>query len=391
MSKIKLLKILPSTIRGGVEEYALKMASAATGRGWDVHVAFPGRASTRTLREDFSKIGVCCHAIEIPAEARGMIPFLIKVVRTLALLLKIKPDAVQLSLPFPDQCLASMIACALLKIPTVVVFQLVAECGGIGGKQLLLYHWARKRNQQWISISENNRELLSELFHLSKSDIALVYNGPYFSGDNDLKNSKTTISRDVRCELGLLRSDRIVLTVGRLHKQKGFAYIIPAIPHILKKYPDIRFVWVGEGEQRSELESLVKEYEVENNVLFLGYRNDIPRLLLASDLFLFPTLYEGGSSMALLEAMEYCLPIVASGASGIPEVIEDAVHGILFRKADSCSLLMALHQALDDPEKMAAMAANASIRVKEFSCKKMTDNTLRLLDTLVCEKNRPPS
>lgn len=302
------------------------------------------------------------------------------------MLLKIKPDAVQLSLPFPDQCLASMTACALLKIPAIVVFQLVAEGVGVGCKQLSLYHWARKRNQQWISISENNRELLSELFHLPKNDIALVYNGPCFSSDNDLKNCKTTISRDVRNELGLSCSDSIILTVGRLHQQKGYAYIIPAIPHILKKHPAIRFVWVGEGEQRSELESLVKEYEVESNVLFLGYRTDIPRLLLASDLFLFPTLYEGGSSMALLEAMEYCLPIVASGASGIPEVIEDTVHGLLFRKADSCSLLMALHQALDHPAKMEEMAVNASMRAKEFSYEKMTDNTLGLLDALVCEK-----
>lgn len=386
MSKIKLLKIFPSTIRGGVEEYALKMASAAVGKGWDVHVAFPSRARTTTLRDDFSKIGACCHTLEIPAEARGIIPFLIKVVRTLTLLLKIKPDAVQLSLPFPDQCLASMTACALLKIPAIVVFQLVAEGVGVGCKQLSLYHWARKRNQQWISISENNRELLSELFHLPKNDIALVYNGPCFSSDNDLKNCKTTISRDVRNELGLSCSDSIILTVGRLHQQKGYAYIIPAIPHILKKHPAIRFVWVGEGEQRSELESLVKEYEVESNVLFLGYRTDIPRLLLASDLFLFPTLYEGGSSMALLEAMEYCLPIVASGASGIPEVIEDTVHGLLFRKADSCSLLMALHQALDHPAKMEEMAVNASMRAKEFSYEKMTDNTLGLLDALVCEK-----
>lgn len=61
MSKIKLLKIFPSTIRGGVEEYALKMASAAVGKGWDVHVAFPSRARTTTLRDDFSKIGACCH------------------------------------------------------------------------------------------------------------------------------------------------------------------------------------------------------------------------------------------------------------------------------------------------------------------------------------------
>jgi glycosyltransferase involved in cell wall biosynthesis len=80
--------------------------------------------------------------------------------------------------------------------------------------------------------------------------------------------------------------------------------------------------------------------------------------------------------------MEFGLPIVASRASGIPEVIEDRVHGVLFRKADSCSLLAAVNWALDHPEEMAQMAVNSNLRVKEFSCEKMTNETLGLLETL---------
>ncbi len=364
-------------MRGGAEEYVLKMATAATTKGWDVHVAFPKRVSTAALRYDFSEIGACYHPLEIPPEAMGMKLFLIKIVRTLVLLLRIKPDAVHLSLPSFDQCMASMAACALLIIPTVIVFHLVPEWFPVGRKYLKLCHWARMRNQQWISISENNRELLSKLFHVSIKDIELIYNGPFFSNDDGLKTNKAAIACEVRKELGIFE-ETIILTVGRLCSQKGYSYMIPAIPHILKNHPNIRFVWVGDGDQRRELELLVKEYGVEDKVIFLGYRKDIPRLLLASDLFLFPTLYEG-CPLVLFEAMEFGLPIVASKASGIPEVVEDNVHGVLFRKADSCSLLAELNWALDHPDKMNEMAASASKRVKEFSSEKMTDKTLRVL------------
>jgi len=383
MSKIKLLQMFPSTLRGGAEEYALTIGTAAARKGWDVHVAFPRRDRTAALRHDFSDIGACYHSLEIPAEASGRAQFLIQVVRTLALLLMIKPDAVHLSLPFPDQCMGSMVACALLKIPTVVAFQLVKEELSIGKRQDKLCHWARGRNQKWIAISENNRELLTKLFRVIKNDIDLIYNGPFFKRDDNIINKKTSILLEVRKEIGLSDGDIIVLTVGRLHRQKGYSYIIPAIPHILKNHPNARFVWVGEGEQRNELKLLLKEYAIDDRVIFLGYRNDIPRLLMASNLFLFPTLFEGGSSIALTEAMEFGLPIVASRASGIPEVIEDNKHGVLFTKADSCSLLAALNWALDHPEKMDEMAIKASMRVKDFSSEKMTNKTLVLICTLV--------
>ena len=370
-------------MRGGAEEYALCIGTAAVNRGWETHVAFPERDGTAQLRHDFTSNGTCYHSLEISQVAGHRSHFLVQVVRIIALLLKLKPDAVHLSLQFPDQCMAGIAACALLNFPAVIAFQLVTDELSVTDGQFRLMNWARKRNQQWIAISDNNRELLSKIFHVSKDDIVLVYNGPVFGKDDNLKNKKQDIIKEVRKELEFSDSDIIVLTVGRLHRQKGYSYLIPAIPHILKKHPNTRFVWVGEGEQRSELESLLKEYGVDHRVTLLGYRKDVPRLILAASIFLFPTLFEGGSSIALLEAMSYGLPIVASNASGIPEVVEDNVHGVLFRKADSCSLQAAIDWSLDHPEKMEEMAVSAGKRVKEFSNEIMSDKTLGLVEKMV--------
>lgn len=382
MSELRLLQLFPSTIRGGAEEYALSICTAAAEKGWDVHVAFPLRNTTDNLRHDFTAIGACCHTLEIPAEEKNAKHFLLHFARTLRLLLLLKPDVVHLTLPLPDQGIASMAACALIKVPTIVVFQLVVEGCPVSRNLARVCEWSQRRNQQWISISENNRDLLSKLFTVSRSDIAVIYNSPIFCKDVDAHTLKTDIARVIKKEIGLSESDKIVLTVGRLSYQKGYSFVIPALPYFRRKYPDTWFVWVGEGEQKGELESLINEYGVDDRVVFLGYRKDIPRLLRASDVFLFPTLFEGGSSIALVEAMLFGLPIVASMASGIPEVIDNNVHGILFRKADSCALLTALDWALENPEEMEKMARNASTRVNNFSIEIMTGETLGLIEKL---------
>ena len=385
---MKFLMIVPSTIRGGVEEYALKITSAAVKEGWDVYAAFPKRDRTASLVQDLMTKGVQYHRLEIAeTEERRLkraTKHFLRFLRTVALLLKIKPNVVQLVLPWPDRCLGSILACGFLRIPTVVRFGLVPGFMPFGNWRLKAYAWARARNQKWLAISENNRQLVSEIFQIPESKVIRIYNGSKVmsaSTDKDSEDRKKMRSQ-VRQEIGLSEAHRIALTVGRLDVQKGYSDIIPTIPHITKDFPELKFVWVGEGEQRSDLVNKLREYGVEDKVLFLGYRSDVPRFLEAADIFLFPTHYEGGQSFAIAEAMAHGLPIVSSDASGIPEVIEDKVHGLLFRTGDSCDLLETLRWALRHPDKMQEMAQNAQLRVQDFSEEKMLNQTLELLHKL---------
>ena len=143
----------------------------------------------------------------------------------------------------------------------------------------------------------------------------------------------------------------------------------------------MRFVWVGDGEQREQLQRSVQDYGVAEQVLFLGHRSDVPRLLQAADLFVFPTYYEG-HPFALLEAMAAGLPVVTAATGGIPEAIEHNVHGLLTRPGDSCELLEALRWALRHPEAMQTMAHQAQQQAQNFSVAQMVQATLDLLRTL---------
>jgi len=404
---MKLLVIFPSNQRGGVEEYTFKIASSVITHNWEVHGAFPQTVGTTSLIKDFTTQGIIYHPLEIsevaiPSWAElsqknlsllSILPSLIiprllfdlnklpHFVRSLFLLKKILPDVVMINLPWPDHGMGSILACSLLNIPTVVVFHLIPQVISLSNIKLKLYEWAKNRNQNWLGICQSNCQLVSQSFKIPLKQINCIYNGAKYNNYQPPANL-TQLRHELRQELGLSENTKIALTVARLSDQKGHDYLVPAIPHLVREFPQLKFVWVGDGEKRQVLENLVKEYGVTEQVFFLGYRSDVPKLLQGSDLFVFPTYYEG-QPFAMLEAMSYGLPIITSATSGIPEVIENQVHGLLTRTGDSCDLLEAIRWALNHPEAMNIMADNAKLRVQDFSEERMVQETLNLLENLI--------
>ncbi|MGB3294491.1 MAG: glycosyltransferase family 4 protein [Phormidesmis sp.] len=384
---MRLLIITPSTLRGGVEEYILKIASAALEKGWDVYAAFPKTEGTVSLIRDFMAQGVVYHPLAITETNRRRRSRLQKdlpnLIRTAILLLRVRPDVAQIVLPYTNYCYGSVLACGMLQMPTLVRFGLVPSIFTFTPTQLKLYAWARARNQQWMTVSDNNRKLVCESFRIPENQVLRIYNGTQLAAQETIGSQAESIllRHQIRQELGLHADSRLVLTVGRLDPQKGYSDLISVIPHLIEEFPDLRFVWAGEGTQRDRLLDQLRKYGIEKKVLLLGYRSDVPRLLAAADLFVFPTLYEGHSS-ALIEAMAYGLPVVASDASGIPEVIEDKVHGLLFYTGDSCDLLETLRWGLRHPEEMRAIAKNARRRAQDFPKQKMIEETLQALEKL---------
>jgi glycosyltransferase involved in cell wall biosynthesis len=420
---MRLLVIVPSRERGGAEGYALKIATAAVNE-WEVHAAIPEDEGTASLIADFKAEGITCHPFQIPpghflamkeepqwknvafpqdgAVLRGLHGLersirrlkevtraIVQVTRTVIVLFRVKPDVVLLDICWGTFGMGILLGCGLLKRPTVVVFQLYPFPFSFRRSKSDAYRWARRRSQKWIAVSENNRKLICDSFHARPDEILLIYNGvksnplwsePTAGGDGSLR-------RAVRREMGLPETALLILTVGRLERQKGYDYLIPAIPHVAREFEDVWFVWVGQGQQRDSLLKQLKDYRIVERVKLLGQRSDVSRLMKSADLFVFPTRYEG-HPFSLLEAMAHGLPVVTSGASGIPEIVEDRVHGVLFREGDSCDLLEALRWALEHPSQMHEMAGKARERALEFSEDKMVEQTLQVLWKLGNTRNR---
>lgn len=192
---------------------------------------------------------------------------------------------------------------------------------------------------------------------------------------------------EMRKSLGIPEDAPIIGSVGALTVQKGTRYLIEAMPEILKEFPELRYVAVGEGELRKELEELSRNVGVDRNVIFVGARNDIPILLNMFDVFVLPSLWEG-LSQALIEAMASAKPAVATNVDGTLEVVEDGVSGILAPPRNPAALAKAIVGLLKDPQKMVEIGSTGRKRVgRYFSVRTMMKNFENLYDQLASDRH----
>lgn len=136
----------------------------------------------------------------------------------------------------------------------------------------------------------------------------------------------------VRKELGISNDDIVIVSTGRITKDKGFDILWEIIKQ-LKEIPNIKFVIAGDGNYKEEWLSEIKQQGFDNKVFLLGYRNDIDNILKESNIFIICTKHET-LCISLLEAGINSLPLIASDVGGIPEIIEDGKNGFLIPVGD---------------------------------------------------------
>lgn len=159
----------------------------------------------------------------------------------------------------------------------------------------------------------------------AKNKIVLIINGI------NLNKFKISVDRDqVRKELGLELNDYVLTTVGRFYEIKNFERQIELVANLSQKIPNIKLLIAARLIKYSEkIKILAKQLGVEDRVIFLGLRDDIPKILKASDLFVMSSFSEG-TSLSLIEAMAARLPVVVSNVGGNPNLVQKDVNGYLF-------------------------------------------------------------
>jgi len=181
---------------------------------------------------------------------------------------------------------------------------------------------------------------------------------------------------------------RLAVYTGRLHEAKGLAHLIEAWHTIVRQEPTARLWLVGEGPERPKLVSLIRELELNSNVVLAGAFDQVDDLLAAADLFVLPS-FEEGMSLALLEAMATGLPIVATDIPGNRLLIESGKHGVLVPPAAPEALASAIRRLLDSPGEAARMGEAARDRATaEFSLDGCVTRHMDLFERLVTEPAR---
>jgi glycosyltransferase involved in cell wall biosynthesis len=169
-----------------------------------------------------------------------------------------------------------------------------------------------------------------------------------------------------RAALSVPDEARVVTLVGRLTTQKGVDTFLDAARTVHQVRPNALFVIVGDGPDRSDLEARAIAGELDGTVRFLGYRDDIPRVLAASDIIVMPSRAEGLPHL-LLEALAVGRPVVASHVGGIPDVVHDGETGLLVPPAAPDRVADGVLRLLADPD-LADRLARAGRRYVDRHC-----------------------
>ena len=183
--------------------------------------------------------------------------------------------------------------------------------------------------------------------------------------------------------LGIPAAARVVGNVAALVGHKDHMNLIGAAAIVLKDFPDAFFVILGEGPLRAELESYARSLGIQDRVILPGFRGDVPQCMVEFEVFCMSSWGEGMGS-AVLEAMAMRLPVVATRAGGLVEVIRDGVNGLLVPPRDSQALAGAICRTLADPRmaRRLALAGRETVE-REFSTDKMVEETLAVYEEIV--------
>jgi glycosyltransferase involved in cell wall biosynthesis len=173
----------------------------------------------------------------------------------------------------------------------------------------------------------------------------------------------------------LPRQAPLVGNVAALVPHKGQRHLIEAAHLVVQQVPDARFVILGEGELREQLERHVRDHHLEKHVLLPGFRTDVLGCMKGFDVFAMSSVAEGlGTS--LLDAMACSKPIVATTAGGIPEVVVEGDTGLLSPPRDHAAMATAIVRLLTDAPLRTAMGQRGFARVRErFTVERMVAET----------------
>lgn len=206
----------------------------------------------------------------------------------------------------------------------------------------------------WVFVNSNAiRSYLAKDDGIDPARIRVIYNGIDTSRFPNASGERLTF---------LAPQHRRIAMVANMHVDvKGHAELLEAAQRVCARHPNTRFLLIGDGALREEFKKQAGAMDVEKNIIFLGHRTDVPRLLAGCEMGVLASRAEGLPN-AVLEYMAAGLPVIATNVGGIPEIVRHEVTGLLVPPRDSSALAAAILRLLDERQLCERLGQNA----KEF-------------------------
>jgi glycosyltransferase involved in cell wall biosynthesis len=344
---MRLVHVVDSLDRGGLERVVCDLSSEQLRRGYDVRVYCLLSRGSLAPELEARGVRVLCGSKRRGPDFRA--------VRELRRLLRGSARSVLHShsmMPNYYACAARMLAGL-----SICIVNTRHDMGSTlpNDRRERLYRLSVPMTRLIVMVSERVKERFLADGIVPPRKARVVFNGIQ---TGDAQCATPADRSEARRLLGAEPGQFVVGCVGRLVELKNHVAVVRAVARLATAYPTLRLVLIGEGPLRDRLVALGSELGIADRLSLLGERPDVRRLLAGLDAFVMPSLTEG-HSIALLEASAAGVPIIATKVGGNPEIVHHESTGLLVPADDGVSIVAALTRLLCDPRLAARLGANA--------------------------------
>lgn len=218
--------------------------------------------------------------------------------------------------------------------------------------QVAFRRWARP-----VAIAEEVASSFQRVYRLPRP--VLIPNGIDLSPYEAARLQRAEWRRNE----GFAESDLLLTCIARFYEQKNHKTLLEAFAMVKDELPRAKLLLAGDGYLRPALERQTAELGLSGQVKFLGRREDVARILGASDVFVLPSLWEG-NPLSVMEAMAAGLPVAATAVGGVPELVETGRSGLLCRPGEAVELAEAIRTLAGSAELRKTFGRQAMLRAE---------------------------
>lgn len=377
-----ILFLMPTRGFGGAELHSITLAKRLRDRGAELTFSFRVEEATRRVFEHCA-----VEDFNVKSLPLALVPGS-TVLESAEKQRKIVSDNISLSkygfifiaAPSPKTALGLMAAVKISGIPCITIFHLVAENTRFTDSERRYFAQAISEHSRMVCVSEFTRDCLAQACRLPISLFEVIENGV------EIKPPAAIDADTFRASFGRPEY-QLVITSGRLHKQKGIHVLLEAMPEIIEEFPKTHFVFFGDGEQKGELLERARANGLASHISFVGHVSEPYRYFHAADIVLLPTLYEG-LSLTLLEAMHSGSCILTTDASYQDRIITDGVDGAIAKTGNAEDLAQRAIALLGDSVLRARYRESILQRARDFSVDRMLGQYDSLVDDSLINKKQ---
>jgi len=364
--RIKVIHVVEDLKIGGQEKVIATIATGLNPERFDVEIWCLARGGA--VADWLRQAGISVKVLNLSSYHRPL-----NIVRLASRMRRSRADIVHTHGNFASTFgrLAAILAC----IRNVVAHVHTSDFS-LRRRHILIERFLARFTRRIICVSRAVQDFVKNIECIPAKKTGVIFNGvKRFHGEG-----RNLISRST---LGYGAEDCVLVSVGSLVENKGHRILIDAMRMLVPEYPALRLLIVGDGPLRSELEGLVGRLKLSDHIKFTGIVRDIDSVLALADIFILPTRYREGLSLALLEAMQQGRPIISTLIGGIPEAVEHERNGLLVPAGNVRVLADAIARLAADAHSRQALGNAARKRYEErFTAEKMVSQIESLYATL---------